>query len=328
MTTSVSMDNSLVRDENALSDYDMALNLLENNPPENRLDVSMSYSQYLQLEESWSQIKSAKGISEDQRYPYLSYNSLFQIATVVTVPRDLHEVAASELRREIMDSIVAYLSLHKPDAIGTIVDSGSVKAKVDDGPYSHSRKQSDGVFKYISTDFGLAIMVAIEVGYSESYAALNRDKNLWLDGHHVKVCVLVCFKESPRFRNPRRPYENIDAKEEKRQMNLRANEIMQSSFGPISYRNHKWLGELKEGFIEVWRHDGVVRYPLIERGQQCDPLPTNIGLRIQDFYPPEAWQAANMPDGDILINGTVFMKYIKSAMIGTAFDRFSDFVSP
>ncbi|KAK9233742.1 hypothetical protein V1525DRAFT_460014, partial [Lipomyces kononenkoae] len=183
MTTSVSMDNALVRDENALSNYDMALSLLENNPPENRLDVSMSYSQYQQLEESWSQIKSAKGITEDQRYPYLSYNSLFQIATVVTVPRDLHEVAASELREQIMQSIKAYLSLHNPDAIGTIVDSGSVKAKP-------QWEQSDGVFKYISTDFGLAIMVAIEVGYSESYAALNRDKNLWLDGHHVKVCVL------------------------------------------------------------------------------------------------------------------------------------------
>ncbi|KAK9235803.1 hypothetical protein V1525DRAFT_347553 [Lipomyces kononenkoae] len=326
MTTSVSMDNSLVRDENALSDYDMALSLLENNPPENRLDVSMSYSQYLQLEESWSQIKSAKGITEDQRYPYLFYNSLFQIATVVTVPRDLHEVAASELRREIMDSIVAYLSLHKPDAIGTIVDSGSVKEKVDDGPYNHSSKQSDGVFKYSSID-GRAIMVAIEVGSSEIYTALCRDKNLWLDGHHVKVCILVCFKESPRFRNPRRPYENIDAREEKRQMTLRVHESCES-FGPISYKNHKWLGELKEGFIEVWRHNDTARYPLIERGQQCDPLPTNIGLRMQDFYPPEAWQAANMPDGDILINGTVFMKYIKTAIIETAIGRFSSFVSP
>ncbi|KAK9370317.1 hypothetical protein V1509DRAFT_340930 [Lipomyces kononenkoae] len=316
------------RDENVLSDYDMALSLLENNPPENRLDIPMSYSQYLQLEESWSKIKSAKDISEDQRYPYLSYNSVFHIATVVTVPRDLHEVAASELRHEIMNSVVEYLIVHKPDAIGTIVDSGSVKEKIQDGSYRHSRKQSDAVFKYTSTGFGPAVMVAIEVGYSESYAGLCRDKNLWLDGRHVKVCILVCFKESPRFRNPRRLYENVDAEEEIEKMTLRANENMQSSYGPISYRSHKWLGELKEGFIEVWRHDGAVRYPLIESGQQCDPLPTNIGLRIQDFYPPEAWQAANIPDGNILIDGDVFMKFMKSAMVATAVGRFSDFVSP
>ncbi|KAK9371147.1 hypothetical protein V1509DRAFT_650770 [Lipomyces kononenkoae] len=290
----------------ALCFWRITRQFLENNPPENRLDIPMSYSQY----------------------PYLSYNSLFHIATVVTVPRDLHEIAASQLRREIMNSIEEYLAVHRPDAVGTIVDSGSVKEKIRDGIYSHSRKQPDAVFKYISTGFGLAITVAIEVGSSETYTALRRDKNLWLDGHHAKVCLLICFKESPRFRNPRRPYGNIDAKEEIEKMSLLANESMQSRFGPISYRNHKWLGELKEGFIEVWRHDGVVRYPLIEKGQQCDPLPKNIGLRIRDFYPNEAWQVANIPDGDILINGTVFMKHIKSAIIATAVARFSDFVLP
>ncbi|KAK9234300.1 hypothetical protein V1525DRAFT_67222 [Lipomyces kononenkoae] len=308
----------------------MALSLLENNPPENRLDVPLSYSQYLQLEKGWSQIKSANDISEDQRYwlrihssysaiadsfrccryPYFYYNSLFQIATVVTVPRDLHEVAALELRQEIMQSIKADLSLHKPDALGTIVDSGSVKEKVYEGAYSRSSIQSSGVCKYSSID-GRAIMVAIEVGSSETYTALCRDKNLWLDGHHVKVCLLLCFKESPRFRNPRCPYESINVTAEKDTMQLHAIETVRSSFGPISYRNHKWLGELKEGFIEVWRHDGAVRYPLTERGKACDALPTNIGLRIQDFYPTEVWQAANIPDGDILVYRTIFMKYIK-----------------
>ncbi|KAK9342909.1 hypothetical protein V1522DRAFT_414774 [Lipomyces starkeyi] len=60
------------------------------------------------------------------------------------------------------------------------------------------------------------------------------------------------------------------------------------------------LGVLKEGFIEVWRDNGSVRY-------LCDPLLTNIGLRIRDFYPDEAWRIADIPDGDIPINGTIFM---------------------
>ncbi|KAK9482092.1 hypothetical protein V1527DRAFT_45612 [Lipomyces starkeyi] len=65
-------DMSLVRDENTHLDYDKALSLLKNNPPEQRLDIHMPYSQYLKLEEWWSKIKLARGISEDQKYPYLA----------------------------------------------------------------------------------------------------------------------------------------------------------------------------------------------------------------------------------------------------------------
>ncbi|KAK9258049.1 hypothetical protein V1519DRAFT_494280 [Lipomyces tetrasporus] len=251
------------------------------------------------------------------RYPYLSYNGLIHIATVVTVPRDLHEVPASEFMSEIMNSIEAYLSVHKPDAVGTIVDSGSVKEKITYGTYAHSSKQSDGVFKY---------NMAIEVGSSETYAALCRDKDMWLDGHHVNVCMLVCFNESPRFRNPTSLYENLDVRSEIENMNLVANKSMPSHYGPISYPNHHWLGTLKEGFIEVWRENSSVRYPLIETGKIHDTLPTNIGLRIRDFYPNEAWKAADIPDGDIPINSTIFMKHIKTAIIATA-GRLSDYVS-
>ncbi|KAK9371560.1 uncharacterized protein V1513DRAFT_428434 [Lipomyces chichibuensis] len=46
----------------------------------------------------------------------------------------------------------------------------------------------------------------------------------------------------------------------------------------------------------------------------CDLLLTNIGLRMRDFYPDEAWTAVDIPDGDIPINGAVFMKHMESAL--------------
>ncbi|KAK9314956.1 hypothetical protein V1524DRAFT_431056 [Lipomyces starkeyi] len=88
---------SPVKDEKERSDYDQALYLLDNNPPEQRLDFHLPYSQYLILEECWSKIKSARNISEDQKYPYLAYKSCAEFVTVVTVPPDLHEAAALEL---------------------------------------------------------------------------------------------------------------------------------------------------------------------------------------------------------------------------------------
>ncbi|KAK9350020.1 hypothetical protein V1523DRAFT_421086 [Lipomyces doorenjongii] len=53
---------SPVKEEKELSDYDQALYLLENNPPEQRLDFHLPYSRYFKLEECWSKIKSARSI--------------------------------------------------------------------------------------------------------------------------------------------------------------------------------------------------------------------------------------------------------------------------
>ncbi|KAK9343456.1 hypothetical protein V1522DRAFT_413275 [Lipomyces starkeyi] len=55
-------------DRKSSSDYDEALFLLKNNPPEQRLDIPLPYSQYLKLEESWSQFKSENNISEERRF--------------------------------------------------------------------------------------------------------------------------------------------------------------------------------------------------------------------------------------------------------------------
>ncbi|KAJ8103609.1 hypothetical protein POJ06DRAFT_191801, partial [Lipomyces tetrasporus] len=107
------------------------------------LDIQMTYSQYLKLEECWSMIKSDT-YSEDKSYPRLSYNSVTETVTVVTVPRNLHEVAASELRRQIMNGIVEHLSHHSPESLGRIVDAGSSDVRGSGGGYEHSVKQADG----------------------------------------------------------------------------------------------------------------------------------------------------------------------------------------
>ncbi|KAK9323512.1 hypothetical protein V1517DRAFT_320041, partial [Lipomyces orientalis] len=62
------MDMTLGKVENAGSDYCNALQLLKDNPPEQRLDIHAPYSQYLKLEKSWSKYKSETNISEDQKY--------------------------------------------------------------------------------------------------------------------------------------------------------------------------------------------------------------------------------------------------------------------
>ncbi|KAK9426874.1 hypothetical protein V1505DRAFT_140306, partial [Lipomyces doorenjongii] len=65
-----------VTDESMDSDYREALRLLKDNPPEQRLEIHMPLPMYLRLQDAYSELKLETNISDDQRYPYLSYNSL------------------------------------------------------------------------------------------------------------------------------------------------------------------------------------------------------------------------------------------------------------
>ncbi|KAK9318812.1 hypothetical protein V1517DRAFT_311267 [Lipomyces orientalis] len=122
-------------------------------------------------------------------YPRLSYNNVTKTVTVLTVPRDLHEVAASEIRYQIMKSIDEYLSHHSPESIDSIVDVGPSDVRGSGGGYEHSVKQEDGRFKYIDGGAGL-VTVAFEVGFSQNYDSLLANKDVWIQGcQYYSLCI-------------------------------------------------------------------------------------------------------------------------------------------
>ncbi|KAK9243331.1 hypothetical protein V1506DRAFT_580782 [Lipomyces tetrasporus] len=312
-------DMSLQKDKNAVSDYETALSLLEHNPPEQRLDVHLPYSEYLKLEDCWSKIRSARNIPEDQKYPYLAYNTVAEIVTVVTVPRDLHEGPAVDLGSMIMTSAQEYLSSHGAGAslIESIVNFGSTTAMGRYGGYAKSKKQGDGTIKHKRSG-----------AQAKHYTALCRDKDLWLEGQHVKVCILLCLDESPRFRNPDTRYEhvtNVDGVAESVER-----DSSQSYYGHIEYRGHKWVGNLTKAFIEVWRANKrrPTRYQLIQNTWSSNRLPKSIGLKMSDFVPDEDLEAANIPDGSLSFDGSSYVHLLRKSMETTAEERFEEFISP
>ncbi|KAK9251063.1 hypothetical protein V1507DRAFT_445129 [Lipomyces tetrasporus] len=320
MSVALSKDKPPGPDENWISDFDKALNLLKSNAPEQRLDIQMPYSQYLKLEESWSKIKSDT-CSEDK--------SVTETVTVVTVPRNLHEVAASELRRQIMNGIEEHLSYHSPESIDRIVDAGSSDVRGSGGGYEHSVKQADGLFQYVGPGAGPAT-VAFEVGFSQNYDSLLGNKDVWIQGCHAKACVLICLNESPRFRNPTEPFEDIgDVEAEKAAMTLQALATVPldgSYFAQIIYRDHVWAGGVTEAFIEVWRADGHEKFPLIEDRRPHHNLTTTLGLHVSDFFVDDAWQALGIEDLNIPFNGHRYLHRLKGGMVKLAEGRFADFI--
>ncbi|KAJ8097983.1 hypothetical protein POJ06DRAFT_26405 [Lipomyces tetrasporus] len=329
MSVTLSTEKSPVPDEESLSKFDKALDLLKSNPPEQRLDIQMPYSQFLELDESWSKIKSELFL-DDKSYPRLSYNSVTETVTVVTIPKSLHEVAASELRHQAMNSIEEYLSHHSPESIGRIVDAGSSDVRGSGGGYEHSVKQADGLFQYIGGGARLAT-VAFEVGFSQNYDSLLANKDMWIQGCHAKACVLICLNESPRFRNPTHPFENVgDVAGEKEAMNLHADATVPldgSYFPQIRYRDHVWAGGVTEAFIEVWRADGHEKFPLIEDRRPHHNLTATLGLHVSEFFQGDAWQSLGIDDFIFPFNGRLYLMRLRTGMVAMAGSRFADFIT-
>ncbi|KAK9494029.1 hypothetical protein V1508DRAFT_403383 [Lipomyces doorenjongii] len=297
MSVRLSTDMSPATEEKELSDYDQALYLLENNPPERRLDFYLPYSRYLKLQECWSKIKSARYISEDQKYPYLAYNSCAEYVTVVTVRRDLHEIAVWELGIEIINGARKYLSSQRANAslASRILPVGST-----------TTKQADGKIKYKGPGAMNEVMIAIRL-----------DTDAWIDGQHAKICILVCLDESSRFRNPRTRHENVgDVIGQCAAMVQVVTETVEKDtslgyYGHIEYQGHKWVGNLEEALIEVWRvkkrHptryvSSVIR--LNSNGQPCSHTLCGISF-----------------DGDLYVHS------LRTTMVTTAEERYKDYIS-
>ncbi|KAK9325991.1 hypothetical protein V1517DRAFT_360083 [Lipomyces orientalis] len=226
--------------KNEMSNYAEALHLLKDNSPEQRLDVRLPYSMYLDLQKSWSSLKRRWTFARIRirrcRYPRLSYNSLDEIATVVPIQRTLYEVA----------------DYHSPpQEAGRIVPTGFMTEMGTYGKYAKSLKEPDGSFFYDDNNAGYVLRVVIEAGHSE-YRRLLRDKDMWMKDMNAKAVVLICFKESPRFQNPHTVYEDIE------DVNLEVARMTQH-IGKVQNRNIEngfyFYGsvEYTDAFIEVWR---------------------------------------------------------------------------
>ncbi|KAK9342775.1 hypothetical protein V1522DRAFT_460679 [Lipomyces starkeyi] len=323
-----------VTDSEALSNYNAAFTLLNENPPEQRLDVQLPYEKFVQLDAAFSELKSAAGISEEQKYPSLTYNSLTETVTVLTAPSSIHESAARSMDSEMKEYVNAYLSTRSPDTLQNICLIGSTTEHFP-GLYGRSRKEPDGGFRYTTVDGEDKVTIVYEVGYSEAYSKLLDDKDIWIHGKGVNVFILISFKETPRLAYPATPsYRDItDWRAARAAMSRIVGRttqlnIQQGYYGPLRYRDHTWAGELKEVFIEVWRQDTNSRYYLIEEGFSLanDDLPRTLGIRISDFYPQDVWEASDIEDGTVPFKSSNFLGRLRRDMSKAAQNRFEGFL--
>ncbi|KAK9323832.1 hypothetical protein V1517DRAFT_306655 [Lipomyces orientalis] len=236
--------------------------------------------------------------------------------------RPLSAGAAGWIEHKISNYVEDYLSTRSPHTVGNIFVTRFTTEFFGFGEYTRSRKEPDGGLIY-------GCYFAIEVGTSETYGNLLDDKDMWINGKAANVVILVCFTESPRFRNPDTWYTNIaGVRAEKIAMGRSLAETVETNialgyYGPLEYKDHKWVGELSEAFIEVWRPGSHERFDLIQDGFELahENLPATLNLKMSDFYLDDEWQAANVEDNIIPFDSRSFLNSVMSCMRVVAQDR-------
>ncbi|KAK9321551.1 hypothetical protein V1517DRAFT_339717 [Lipomyces orientalis] len=111
------------------------------------------------------------------------------------------------------------------------------------------------------------------------------------------MVILICFEESPIA-------ETVET-----------NSTL-GYYGPLGEG-----GGLNKAFVEVWRQDSHDTYELIQDGFALahDDLP--VTLKISDFYPHDAWPAANVEDDIIPFDSRTFLNSVMTRMRLVAQDR-------
>ncbi|KAK9319831.1 hypothetical protein V1517DRAFT_376170 [Lipomyces orientalis] len=93
------------------ADYAKPLSLLKFNPPEQRLDIHMPYSQHLLLEDAWSKFMADNNISGDKRYLLVSKSIIKRYPAAGNggnYPEALHSYTAAVFREIIASGVNEY----------------------------------------------------------------------------------------------------------------------------------------------------------------------------------------------------------------------------
>lgn len=171
--------------------------------------------------------------------------------------------------------------------------------------------------------------VAVEVGFSEGYARLKQDMELWLLGSagKVRVVVLVNLVEMPVFTGE--PFSRDDAAAAPA---AARRWVSAAPHGPIMYDGHVLVGAIT-GFVELWRIDAATALPhatcrrtvLPAPPDPRDPAEDCFALTLADLFgAPERVPGRLDPDEEVRFPFDVYRRVLARAIRTHGRQRLAD----
>ncbi|KAJ8103549.1 hypothetical protein POJ06DRAFT_298043 [Lipomyces tetrasporus] len=196
----------------------------------------------IEVPASWDEYEYAQELldTDGNKFPRLCYDSTRQIAIVVAAPTPLHGDMVGELcRYPRRVSQTTDITKHRRAGRGLTI------------------REWDGGLRYmVNDDEEKKLMVAFEVGVSQSYRSLQEAISWCVCALHCRLAIAMCLDEGPRgAKSDGQYYAN---EEEAAAAILQATnelrlQLRQNPFGPLVRNGVTWFGTLEKVVIETFR---------------------------------------------------------------------------
>ncbi|KAK9358248.1 hypothetical protein V1504DRAFT_487697 [Lipomyces starkeyi] len=271
-----------------------ALDFLIENEPERRLDIRLSYKNFLEL---------------DKKVHNLYGDKADTTVTIYTAPSTLHANAVDVLQMCIYDGVRAALDSHGKVELGSRFRG---VLKIPDAGLVYCRPGFDEIFTVI-----------IEVGVSESYPRLKADINLWMQDFGCLTGIILFLKEQPKFKYPSKAAMRAYSADDRGLFRNAVNQLRVSQpFGPYIYNAYSWFGTLDMAFVEIYRRDPNTGYVIRDGRMELQGDNANLGFSVGDLFPSYEEDIDGIHSEPIYLKTRMVEEFLGDGAVETARSRF------
>ncbi|KAK9428015.1 hypothetical protein V1505DRAFT_316571 [Lipomyces doorenjongii] len=300
----------------------------------------LSPDTHIEVPATRSEYEHARDIleEEDAKYPTLQYDGFRKVAIVSSAPSPLHGDMVGELLGRIRDSVKTIPGIDQSIKYGVSTSSDSRNTR-DTGDTSTTRNW-DGALMYRTRE-GETLMVAVEVGVSQTYESLRAAISFSVCALRCRVGIAMSMNEGDRGTAPTIRY--YDTRQEKlatiREIEHDLDSQLQTNpFGPLRIGEEIWFGKVNKVVLEIYRLEDETSPPealldpkrsftIVENGQWAgDEVPPNLAeITIRDCIPTHILTGNNIEATPVnFFQQDWFESTFRCSMLKTAMERVRD----
>ncbi|KAK9322342.1 hypothetical protein V1517DRAFT_367782 [Lipomyces orientalis] len=213
--------------------------------PDTRLEVPASRAEYERVDEILER--------EEAKYPQLWYDSTRNVAIVVAPPTPLHSGMAGSLLSGISDEVKLNSGISSQITRNLRFDSDSAANGYTGNGLT--TRAWDGALQYREGEH-LTLMIAVEVGVSQSYDSLRRAISWSVCALRCRLGLAMSISEGRRGATPPMRYfasiREADTAAEEAEDDFR-HQLMQCPYGPLKREGVTWFGKVRRVILETYR---------------------------------------------------------------------------
>ncbi|KAK9367415.1 hypothetical protein V1509DRAFT_626578 [Lipomyces kononenkoae] len=273
--------------------------------------------------------------NENTKYPSLQYDGWRKVAIVVAAPSPLHGQMAGSLTGRIVRAVDRLPGL---DAnIKDRFDSTSEMSNSTLTGDTLTTRNWDGAVRYL-TSGGYTLMVAVEVGMTQTYRSLRAAISYSVCALHCRLGIAMSINERSRGTIASIQYysttQEWNAAIQQAERDLRT-ELRNNPYGPLAVTGSIWYGRVGSIVVETYRLEDETCPPetileptrsfrIVENGQFVGgTVPENLAeLKLDDCIPTHVLSGDVVTDVPInFFSQDWFEERFGEAMLETALER-------